>query len=111
MKNVDGMTLFEVWHGKKPVVHHLRTFGCILYIQNVTPHLKKLEDRCCKIIFVSYESGSKAYRAYNPIMKRIHVTCDVLFDERDQWDWGTSGDNIEPSGGDYVFMVEYTTIG
>jgi hypothetical protein len=32
MKSVDGMTPFEAWHEKKPVVHYLRTFGCILYV-------------------------------------------------------------------------------
>jgi hypothetical protein len=31
MKSVDNMTSFEVWHGKKPMVHHLRMFGCIVY--------------------------------------------------------------------------------
>jgi hypothetical protein len=61
-KSVDGMTPFEVWHGRKPVVHHLRMFGCIVYVRNTIPHLKKLEDHGCKMIFISYESGSKAYR-------------------------------------------------
>jgi hypothetical protein len=35
----------------------------------------------------------------------------VVFDEQAQWDWGTGGDNGEPSSGDDVFMVEYITIG
>jgi hypothetical protein len=47
---------------------------------------KKMEDRGRKMIFVGYESGSKVYRAYNPIMKRVHVTRDVVFDEQAQWD-------------------------
>jgi hypothetical protein len=42
MKSVDDMTSFEAWHGKKPVVHHVKMFGCIVFIQNTTPHLKKL---------------------------------------------------------------------
>jgi hypothetical protein len=41
-KSVDGMILFEVWHGRKLVVHPLRTFGCIVYVQNMTLHSKKL---------------------------------------------------------------------
>jgi transposase InsO family protein len=86
MKSIDGMTLFEAWHGRKSVVHHLRTFGCIVYVWNMTSHLKKLEDYGHKMIFVGYESGSKAYRAYDPITKRVHVTCDVVFDEQAQWD-------------------------
>lgn len=51
-KSVDGMTPFEAWHGKKPAVHHLKTFGYVLYVWNTTPHLKKLEDRGRKMIFL-----------------------------------------------------------
>jgi hypothetical protein len=50
------------------VVHHLRTFRCIVYVRNAIPHLKKLEDRSRKMIFIGYDSGSKVYRAYDPIM-------------------------------------------
>jgi hypothetical protein len=102
-KSVDVMTPFEVWHGRKPVVHHLRMFGCIMYVRNTTPHLKKLEDRGHKMIFIGYESGSKVYHAYGPITKRVHVTHDVVFDDQAQWNWG--------SGGDDVFTMEYTTMG
>jgi hypothetical protein len=61
-------------------------FGCIVYVRNMAPHLKKLEDRGRKMIFVGYECGSKAYRAYDPIMKHVHVTRDVVFDEQAQGD-------------------------
>jgi hypothetical protein len=110
-KSIDGMTLFEAWHGRKPTMHHLRTFECIVYVQNTTPHLKKMEDHGRKMIFVGYKSGSKAYRAYDPIMKRVHVTRDVVFDEQAQWHWGSGGDGGNPGGGDDVFTVEYTTTG
>jgi hypothetical protein len=59
-------------------VHHI----CAEY--DATP--KKLEDRGRKMIFVGYESGSKVYRAYDPIMKHVHVTRDMVFDEQAQWD-------------------------
>jgi hypothetical protein len=100
-KSVDSMTPFEAWHRRKPTVHHLSTFRCIVYVRNTTPHLKKLEDHHRKMIFVGYESDSKMYHAYDPITKRVHVTRDVVFDEQAQWDWSSSGDD--------VFTVEYTT--
>jgi hypothetical protein len=109
MKSVDGMTSFKAWHGRKPAVYHLKMFRCIVYVRNTTPHLKKLEDRGCKMIFVGYESGTKAYRTYNPITKRVHVTCDVVFNEQAQWDWGSGGGDGKPGSGDDVFTVEYTT--
>jgi hypothetical protein len=92
MKSVDRMTLFEVWHGRKPVMCHLRMFGC-------------------KMIFVGYKSGSKAYRVYDPITKHVHVTRDMVFDGQAQWDWGSGGDDGKPGGGNNVFIVEHTTIG
>jgi hypothetical protein len=70
-KSVDGMTLFEAWHGRKLVVHHLRTFGCIMYVRNTTPHLKKLEDHGRKMIFVGYESDSKGV----PFIRPHHEAC------------------------------------
>jgi hypothetical protein len=81
-KSNDSMTPFEAWHERKLAVHHLRTFGCIMYVRNMMPHLKTLEDHGCKLIFVSYESGSKTYHAYDPITKRVHVTRDMVFDEQ-----------------------------
>jgi hypothetical protein len=42
------------------------------------------------MIFVGYERGSKAFKAYNPRTGRVHVARDVIFDEGGQWDW--SGD-------------------
>jgi hypothetical protein len=80
-KSMDDMTSFEAWHGKKPVMHHLKTFGYIMYIQNAAPHLNKLEDRNRQMIFVGYESGSKAYRSYDLVMKCVHVMCDLVVNE------------------------------
>jgi hypothetical protein len=82
MKSVDDMTPFEAWQGKKPTVHHLGMFWCIVYVWNKMPHLKKLEDRGRKMIFVGYESGSKACHVYNPITKRVHVTRGLVSDEQ-----------------------------
>jgi hypothetical protein len=84
-KSVEGKTSFEVWYGKKPGVHHLRTFGCVVHVKNTTPNLKKLEDRSRPMIFISYEPGSKAYRVYDSVSKKVHVTRDVVFDEQVQW--------------------------
>jgi hypothetical protein len=102
-KSVDDMTPFEAWHRRKPMVHHLRMFGCIVYVRNTTSHLKKLKNRGRKMIFIGYEGDSKAYRVYDPIMMRVHVTRDKVFDEQAQWDWGLGGDDI--------FTVEYTITG
>ena len=109
-KAVEGKTPFEVWYGKKPAVHHLKTFGCIVYVKNTAPHLKKLEDRGRKMIFVGYEKVSKAYRSYDPIAGTVHVTRNVIFDESAQWDW--SGGDETSTGVDHggEFIVQNRTV-
>ncbi|CAA6656454.1 unnamed protein product [Spirodela intermedia] len=92
----------------KPAVHHLKVFGCIAYVLNTTPHLKKqLEDRGRKMIFIGYECGSKAYRAYDPTTRRVHVTRDVVFDENAQWDWGSGAEQGNAGSHDDMFTLEY----
>jgi hypothetical protein len=93
-------------------VHHVKVFGCIIYVKNTVPHLKKLDDRGRKMIFVGYERGSKAYRAYDPISRHVTVTYDGVFDESGSWDWYGEGEgNVEEAGQDYSsFSVEYSGV-
>jgi hypothetical protein len=83
----EGQTPFELWYDKKPVVHHLKIFGCVVYVRNTRPNLKKLEDRRRRMIFIGYEHGTKAYRAYDPAMKKVMITYDLVFDEAARWEW------------------------
>jgi transposase InsO family protein len=108
MKGVEGMTLFEAWHGKKSAVHHLKTFGRIVYVRNTKPHLQKLEDRGRKMIFVGYEHDTKAFRAYDPETRRVHVSRDVVFDDEAQWSWDDGEEMSATSDGDDTFTIEYT---
>jgi hypothetical protein len=104
-QSVTGMTPYEAWHGARPNVTHLCTSGCIAHIKDVRPHLKKLEDRSRPMVFLGYEQGSKAYRCYDPVMKRICVSRDVVFDEKAKWNW-----EEEPSAGESnmnFFTVDY----
>jgi hypothetical protein len=104
-KGVTGMTPYEAWHGRKPDVHHLRTFGCVAFVKDTTPNLKKLDDRSHPMIFVGYEQGTKGYRVYDPSTRRVHVSRDVVFDEQAKWQWGEAEDS-DDSAGD-TFTVEY----
>jgi hypothetical protein len=40
------------------------------------------------MVFIGYEPGSKAWRFYNPVTKRVHVSHDAVFEEDRAWDWG-----------------------
>jgi hypothetical protein len=78
---LDGMTPYQAWYGKAPPVHHLKVFGCVAYVKNTRPHLTKLADRGLKVVFIGYQDGAKAYRFYDPVAERVHVSRDATFDE------------------------------
>jgi hypothetical protein len=92
-------------------VQHLRTFGCLVHVKDATPNLKKLDDRSRPMIFIGYEPGSKAYRVYNPLTKKVHVIRDVVFAEQEQWNWSVDAGH-EPADADDTFIVEmeYSTV-
>jgi hypothetical protein len=84
-KSVVGMTPYEAWYGRKPSVDHLRTFGCVVHVKTVAGHTNKLADQNTPMVMIGYEAGTKAYRAYNPVNKKLVVTRDVIFDEKKSW--------------------------
>jgi hypothetical protein len=103
-KGASGRTPYELWTGNTPSVHHLRTFGSVAHVKDRRPHLRKLDDRSKPMIFVGYEAGSMAYRAYDPATRRLHITHDVVFDEDAKWSWENDKINSE-------FIVEYVQAG
>jgi hypothetical protein len=58
-KSLNGITPYKAWHGHRPDVQHLRTFGCVAFIKATTPHLRKLEDHGTKVVFIGYEKGPR----------------------------------------------------
>lgn len=84
---VEGMTPEEAWSGAKPVVEYFRVFGCIGYV-HIPDHIRsKLDDKSKKCVFVEVSDESKAWRLYDPVMKKILISKDVVFDEGKSWDW------------------------
>jgi hypothetical protein len=106
-KALKGQTPFEAWHGRKPNVVFMRTFGCVGYVKTTKPGLGKLEDRSTKAVFLGYEEGSKAYRLYDPARGKVMVSRDVVFDEAAAWDWNAEELEAEQGHGlGDTFVVE-----
>ena len=80
-KGVKGKTPYEKWNKRKPNVSHLRIFGSVVFVKT-TGRLSKLEDRSKCMVFMGYEAGSKAYRCLDPITFKIHISRDMIFDEK-----------------------------
>jgi hypothetical protein len=63
------------------------------------------------MIFVGYERGSKAYRAFDTLTSRVTITRDVVFDESAQWDWtGENEGGGEINHHDDMFTMQYRVL-
>jgi transposase InsO family protein len=105
-QSVEGRTPYEVWHGKKPSIDYFRTFGCVAHVKQGNKRLSKLEDRSTMMVFIGYEPGSKAWRFYNQVTRRVYVSRDAVFEEDRAWSW-----NEDEIRDDEPFRVEYIAAG
>ena len=64
---VTKKTPFELWHGKKPDVSHLRIWGCTAYVHVQKDKRAALGSHMEKCIFIGYPEGYKGWKFYNPI--------------------------------------------
>lgn len=85
-KSLQDKTPFEAWHGKKPRVNHLRTFGCLAHVKKVGPGMTKLSDKSMKMVMLGYEAGTKGYQLVDPSTEQLHINRDVVFEEEVAWD-------------------------
>ena len=80
-KGVKGKTPYEKWNKRKPSVSHLKVFRSVVFVK-ATGRLSKLEDRSKCMFFMGYEASSKAYRCLDRVTFKIHISRDVIFDEK-----------------------------
>jgi hypothetical protein len=106
IKSLNSKTPFEAWHGRKPRVGHLRTFGCVAHVKLVGPGLSKLSDRSSKMVFIGYESGTKGYRLFDPATNKLVVSRDVIFEENQPWNWNNSMSSIDQQETDTFIAVQ-----
>lgn len=96
---LKSQTPYEALKGQKPNVEHLRVFGCIGYAKTNSPYLRKLDDRTRTLVHLGTEPGSKAYRLFDPMNRRLVVSRDVVFDENKGWTWSnTTRDSLNEPG-------------
>ena len=78
---VQGVTPFEIWHGKKPGVDHLRVFGCDAYSHIPKDERGKFDTKARKCILFGYGEVTKGYRLYDVEEKKVLYSRDVKFNE------------------------------
>nr|GEZ49930.1 retrovirus-related Pol polyprotein from transposon TNT 1-94 [Tanacetum cinerariifolium] len=74
-------TLYELFHGRNPVVSFLRPFGYIVTIFNTIDHLGKFDRKADEGFFVGYLLNSKAFRVFNSRTRIMEENLHVRFTE------------------------------
>jgi hypothetical protein len=82
---VHGMTHEEKFTGKKPNVSYLRVFGCIAYVHVPDEKRSKLNPIVKKCTFTGYSLKQKGYRCFNPSIRKLQMSRDVVFNEMVSW--------------------------
>ena len=75
-------------------------FGCLGHVHIPDVKRKKLDEKSVRCVFLGVSGESKAFRMYDPEAKKIIVSWDVVFEDKEKWDWnkpkqGTRCDVIE----------------
>ena len=81
IKGKSWKTPCELWSGKKPDVHYFKTFGCAAWVY-IPKDMRndKLSGRSIKMIFISYDLGSKAYH-FMTQDNTMFVSVKAVFNE------------------------------
>ena len=81
-KAIKLKTLEEMYTRIKPNLSHLRVLGCVAYCHILDAKRIKLGPKVVTTIFVGYDKNSKAYHCYNLATRKILISYDVRFNER-----------------------------
>jgi len=75
-------TLYELFKGRRPVLSHLKLFGCKCFIlNNGKESLGKFDAKADEGVFLGYATQSHGYRVYNKRLMTIEDSMHVVFDE------------------------------
>jgi len=75
-------TPYELFKGRRPVLSHLKVFGCKCFIlNNGKESLGRFDAKTDKGVFLGYATQSHAYRVYNKRLMTVEESMHVVFDE------------------------------
>ena len=90
VKPGETKTRHELLFGQQPSLKHCLPFGCPVMLHNHDPHIKKLDARAFKGIFVGFDESNHAYKIWN-------LQTDQLVQSRD----------IKPYPNEFVAFADY----
>lgn len=102
-----GKTPDEIFYGAKVDLSNLRIFGSSVMVHVPKEKRRKWDKKSERLIFVGYDSDTKAYRCINRDTRKLTVSRDVIFHEnipekRFECGFEVDADNEEQNNGDPV---------
>jgi transposase InsO family protein len=70
-------TPFELWHGEKPDLSHIRIFGCKAFAYIPKEKRTKFDDHAIETILVGYSEQTKGYRLLLTKTNKIIISRSV----------------------------------
>jgi hypothetical protein len=100
VKDLDDKMSYVAYHGRKPAIDFLKTFGSLGFVKDKRSGLKKLDDQNVSMVFIGYSEGTKACKLLDSSSWHVHTSHNIIFDENRGWKWssGASGDEQQRSG-------------
>ncbi|KAK1420482.1 hypothetical protein QVD17_22111 [Tagetes erecta] len=77
---LNGMSPYEKLFNTKPVLSHLRNFGCLVFCSNLAPK-DKFDTRAKKCVLIGYSIHKKGYKLWDLDNKVVLHSRDVKFYE------------------------------
>ena len=79
-KSVD-VTPYEIWCNKKPILSHMKVWGCPAYVKRIMSD--KLDAKSDKCLFVGYPKELQGYYFYHTLEQKVFVSRNAVFLEKE----------------------------
>lgn len=94
--SLDHVSPFNRLFGQNPNYSNLRTFGCVCFVHLLAHERTKLTAQSVKCAFLGYSSHHKGFLCYDPNLRRIRISRNVIFFEN-QYFFPNYRDSSSPS--------------
>ena len=80
--SLGGNITEEGWISKPIDLGNLKIFGCPAYVHISSDESSKLDPKSKKCIFIGYMKGVKGYKFWDPVVKKMVISRNAMFDEQ-----------------------------
>ena len=81
LSSVTNHSPYELFYRKKPLVGHLRPFGCLAYVHLQKDQHGALLLHAAQCLFIGYPIDYKGWRFYNPATRKEIISDSAVFRE------------------------------